>query len=192
MNYRTKQFLVRAFHLATWPFAQPAAILHKWRGSEALFDFSAKLFSLVPGKIGQYLRASFYMQTLAGCHADLAMAFGSFFSRPTARVGRAVTIGSYSILGTADIGDGAQIASRVSILSGRHQHGDGASGPEHDSVKYARVSVGEGCWVGEGAIVMASIGARCIVGAGAVVTKAFEDDVVLVGNPARVLPRGKN
>lgn len=192
MNYRTKLLLARAFHLVTWPFAQPAAIVHKWRGSEALFDFSAKLFSLVPGMIGQYMRTSFYMQTLPECHADLAMAFGSFFSRPTAQVGRSVTIGSYSILGAADIGDGVQIASRVSILSGRHQHGSSPDQLEHDSVRYARVSVGAGCWIGEGAIVMASIGAHCIVGAGAVVTKAFEDNVVLVGNPARSLPGGKD
>lgn len=190
MNYRTKEFIVSGCHLFTWPFAQPASLLHKWRGSEALFDFSAKLFSLVPGKIGQYLRASFYMQTLSRCHADLAMAFGSFFSRPTARVGRSVTIGSYSIVGTADLGDRVLIASRVSVISGRYQHGRAGNRLGHDSVAYCRVSVGAGSWIGEGAIVMASIGANCVVGAGAVVAKAFDADLVLVGNPARILSAG--
>ncbi len=189
MNYRTKQFFVSGFHLFTWPFAQPASLLHKWLGSEALFDFSAKLFSLVPGKIGQFLRASFYMQTLSRCHADLAIAFGSFFSHPTARVGRSVTIGSYSIVGTADLGDLVQIASRVSVLSGRHQHGSSRNRLDYESVRYSRVSVGAGCWIGEGAIVMASLGANCVVGAGAVVTKSFEDNAVLVGNPACSLPK---
>jgi acetyltransferase-like isoleucine patch superfamily enzyme len=174
----------------TWPFAQPASLLYKWRGSEALFDFSAKLFSLVPGKIGQYLRTSFYMQTLSGCHADLAVSFGSFFSRPTASVGRLVTIGSFSIIGNAQIGDEVMVASRTSILSGRNHHGSIRTGVQHNEVTYGKVTIGSNCWIGEGVIVMASIGANCIVGAGAVVTKPFGSDLVLAGNPARILPGG--
>lgn len=192
MKYRTKQLLICGFHLITWPLAQPASLLHKWRGSESLFDFSAKLLSLLPGKIGQYVRASFYMQTLAKCHPDVAVAFGAFFSHPTARVGRSVTIGSYSIVGTAELGDRVQIASRVSILSGRHQHGSGRYRSAYDAVTYTLVSVGQDCWIGEGAIVMASVGAHCIVGAGSVVTKPTADNVILAGNPARTLASQRN
>lgn len=191
MNYRTKQLLVRSFHLVTWPLAQPASIFHKWRGSGVLFDFSAKLLSLLPGKFGQYIRASFYMQTLGACHPDLAVAFGSFFSHPTARVGRSVTIGSFCIIGTVELGDRIQIASRVSILSGRHQHGDSRKRSISDEGHYQMVSIGEGCWIGEGAIVMASLGKDCIVGAGSVVTKPVADGLVVAGNPAAAIVRGE-
>ena len=192
MNFREKQFLVRCFHLVTWPLAQPATILHKWRGSEALFDAFAKLLSLLPGKVGQYVRASFYMQTLNTCHADVVVAFGAFFSHPTARIGRSVSIGSYSIVGTADIGDRVQIASRVSILSGRHQHGDTDKLSEHGALNFEMLGIGEESWLGEGAIVMASVGRRCIVGAGSVVTKPVADGLAVGGNPAVPLNKRGN
>ena len=189
MRYETKRLIVWAMHFVTWPLGQPARLAHRLGSSESLFDFSAKLLSLVPGVIGQYLRASFYMQTLSECHYDLSVSFGSFFSHPTARVGSAVYVGSYSIIGTAELGNGVVIASQASILSGRHQHGSAvAPGMVTDPV-YTMVRIGADTWIGEGAIVMASIGRRCIVGAGSVVSKPVPDDSVAVGNPARLLAR---
>jgi len=188
MPYGLKQFLVFLFSLITWPLSVPARIAHRQFGSEALFDFSAKFLSLVPGKTGQYLRTSFYVVTLDRCPADLAVAFGSFFSHATANVGRSVVIGSFSIVGTARLGDGVMIASHASVLSGKNQHGSAFHGlSSSDEVRYEMVTIGDGCWIGEGAIVMASIGRQCIVGAGSVVTKPAADYAVLGGNPAKVL-----
>ena len=53
------------------------------------------------------------------------------------------------------------------------------------------ITIGEDCWIGGGAIISpgVTIGDRCIVGAGAVVTKDVPDDTIVVGNPARPLPR---
>ena len=188
MPYVLKCALVALFSLLTWPLSLSAWLAHRLFGRETLFDFSAKLLSLMPGLVGQYLRTSFYVVTLDRCPADLAMAFGSFFSHPAASVGRSVTIGSFSIVGTAKLGDGVMIASRVSILSGKFQHGSALQGvallrPTH----YETVTIGAGCWIGEGAIVMASLGQQCIVGAGSVLTKTAPDHIVAVGNPAKFL-----
>ena len=79
MPYGFKCVLVALFCAVTWPLSLPARIAHRHFGSETLFDFSAKLLSLVPGKVGQYLRTSFYVVTLDRCPADLSVAFGSFF-----------------------------------------------------------------------------------------------------------------
>ena len=51
------------------------------------------------------------------------------------------------------------------------------------------VTIGEGCWIGGGAIICpgVTIGNRCVIGAGSVVTKDIPDDSVAVGNPARVV-----
>ncbi len=188
MRYMLKCVLVAALCLFTGFLSLPAWLAHRGFGGEALFDFSAKLLSLVPGKIGQYLRTSFYVVTLIECPADLAMAFGSFFSRPTARVGRSVVIGSYSIIGNAELEDGVLIASRASVLSGKYHHSSGVQGGEvSHATHYERVLVGEGSWIGEGAIVMASMGKKCIVGAGSVVTKPAPDHTIAIGNPARFL-----
>jgi UDP-perosamine 4-acetyltransferase len=53
------------------------------------------------------------------------------------------------------------------------------------------VTVAEGAHVGAGAIVIQGlrIGARAVVGAGAVVTRDVDQDVVVAGEPARVLRR---
>src|SRR5512134_3380106 len=112
MPYGLKCAIVGVFCLLTWPLSLPSLVADRRFGNVSLFDFSAKLLSLVPGTIGQYLRTSFYVVTLRRCPADLAMAFGSFFSRPGAQVGRSVNIGSYSIIGNAVLGDGVLIASR--------------------------------------------------------------------------------
>ncbi|MEC8457484.1 MAG: DapH/DapD/GlmU-related protein, partial [Pseudomonadota bacterium] len=46
-------------------------------------------------------------------------------------------------------------------------------------------------WIGGGAIVLAgvSIGDRAVVGAGSVVTRDVPADVVVVGNPAKIVRR---
>ena len=53
------------------------------------------------------------------------------------------------------------------------------------------VKVGEASWVGIGAAVRESvaIGDRVRVGAGAVVVRSIDDDLTVVGNPARVLDK---
>lgn len=54
-----------------------------------------------------------------------------------------------------------------------------------------RVVIGDDVWVGGAAVICpgVTIGNRVVVGAGAVVTKDFGDDVVIAGNPARVIRR---
>jgi acetyltransferase-like isoleucine patch superfamily enzyme len=188
MRYQIKRMIVYGMYLLVWPLGLLSHATYKWLGSERAFDFSAKLLSLIPGRIGQYIRTAFYKMTLAECHYDLLVGFGSFFSHPTARAARRVGIGSFTIVGTANIGEGVKIASRVSVLSGKYQHGSFLPGatPSADGC-FEPVSIGAGSWIGEGAIVMASLGRQCMVSAGSVVTKPAPDRVVAVGNPARFL-----
>ncbi|MHB1565350.1 MAG: acyltransferase [Acidiferrobacter sp.] len=187
MRYEMKVVAVIATHLLSWPLALPSRAAYRLLGSERMFESSAKFLSLFPGRVGQLLRASFYMQTLAQSHYDLAVGFGSFFAHPSARVGRGVGVGSFSIIGTADIGDNVMVASRVSILSGKYQHGGGHRGRsiKANPLALKGIHIGEGSWLGEGCLVMADIGARCIVSAGSVVTKPAPEASTAIGNPAR-------
>ena len=191
VDYRLKRVVTGVLMLVTWPFSIPSVLAYRFLGNESVFDFSAKLLSLIPGKTGQYLRASFYVVTLDRCPADVAVAFGSFFSHPGAALGHRVSIGSYSIIGTAEIESDVLIASRVSIPSGRHQHFDDTDSESSQSIvaqaRLARVHIGQGAWIGEGAIVMASVGKRSVIGAGSVVTKPVSDGVIAAGNPARTI-----
>ena len=167
----------------------PLALLSLFGRIEAVYLIGAQTFALAPGLIGDYLRIAYGRLTLEECSLDSRLQFGSFFAHPQARVARGVYIGSYCVLGFSTIGERSHIASGVQILSGRRQHGRDDSGQllRGELGIFPTVVIGEDCWVGAGAIVMADVGAGTTIGAGAVVTKPLPPGSVAVGNPARVI-----
>ena len=148
MNYGAKKTIIILLHLFTWPFSLTSIIGIKYFSSETIYDFSAKLLSLIPSLPGQYLRASFYKLTLKQSHYDLLVGFGSFFAQTNIYVGRKVAIGNYSIIGTSKIGNNVLISSRVSIISGKYQHSNGKfskpSSDMHGEFKQIVTAAGEG------------------------------------------------
>jgi len=86
------------------------------------------------------------------------------------------------------IGDNFQAGPGVQLLT-----------PEHPLDAVARrgeetarpIAIGDDVWIGGGAIVLAgvTIGDRSVIGAGSVVTKDVPSDVVVVGNPAKIVRR---
>jgi acetyltransferase-like isoleucine patch superfamily enzyme len=78
------------------------------------------------------------------------------------------------------------IGSNVDILSSRHQHrrvNGRILGSE--SGTFSVVEIGANTWIGNSAVIMASVGEGCVVGAGSVVVKRVRDGATVVGNPAR-------
>lgn len=153
---------------------------------EAIFVGLGQFLGLFPGIIGSYLRAAYYWGLLERCSWEIHVGFGSYFSQRGAELGVNVAMGGYCIIGTASIGDGVMIASRVSIPSGKRQHID-ESGRLHSGTTLDRVAVGKNCWIGEGAIILADVGEGCIVSAGTVVTTNMPDHSLIVGNPGKLL-----
>ncbi|MGH9478256.1 MAG: acyltransferase [Terriglobales bacterium] len=171
--------------LAVLP-AAAAAGFGRW---EPAFEFFGQLLSIVPGLPGDYLRAAYLGMTLRECPPDVRVCFGTRFTHAAASLGRGVFIGDFCSLGHCQVGARTLIASNVQILSGRHQHGRTPDGTVFggDAGRFTQVRIGEDCWIGASAIVMADVGARSTVGAGAVVTRPVPSDTVVVGNPARPL-----
>lgn len=57
-------------------------------------------------------------------------------------------------------------------------------------VEFARpVKLGDNCWIGGHAVINpgVTLGNNVVVGSGSVVTKSFSDNVVIAGNPARII-----
>jgi acetyltransferase-like isoleucine patch superfamily enzyme len=102
-------------------------------------------------------------------------------------IGRRVLIGSYSIIGHAEIGDDVLISSRVSIVSGRYQHGrpEERTAAERVSERYETIRVGSNSWIGEGAVILANVGENCTIAAGAMLFRDAPNDSTFLGNPAR-------
>ena len=86
------------------------------------------------------------------------------------------------------IGDNFQAGPGVQLLT-----------PEHPLDAIARrgeetarpIVIGDDVWIGGGAIILAgvTVGDRSVIGAGSVVTRDVPSDVVVVGNPAKIVRR---
>jgi acetyltransferase-like isoleucine patch superfamily enzyme len=181
-----RKIVKRATQAIALVLALPLAITAGFGRLFAVYLLWAQALALLPGVPGNLLRAAYYRLTLVSCSQDVTIAFGTFFSRRTARIAPYVSIGSYCVIGRATIGTGSQISSLVQIPSGKHDHPRDAEGKFLPGVE-GEVVIGEHCFIAASAIVLANIGDRTTVGAGSVVVKDLPSDVVAVGNPARVI-----
>lgn len=154
--------------------------------AEYVFTFCAQLLATLPGAPGTFMRGAYYFGTLESCSWETHVGFGSVFTHSGGSLGPHASMGSYCIIGHAQIHAQVMIGSRVSMPSGKRQHLDEDGNLTADT-RYETITVGERTWIGEGAIVMADVGPGCIVSAGAVVLAQIPANVVAGGNPARVL-----
>lgn len=85
------------------------------------------------------------------------------------------------------IGKNCMLAPNVSLFSATH--------PVRAEERYNGVelglpiTIGDNCWIGGGAVICpgVTLGNNVVVGAGSVVTKSFGDNVVIAGNPAKII-----
>lgn len=158
-------------------------------GRDRSFQASCEFLAIVPGFVGQYLRRAFLRLTCDACGPDTVIGFGSVFSTTQLRVEGNAYIGPQCNIGWAHIERDVLLAAGVHIPSGPNTHGIARLDiPMRDQPGSLRpVRIGEGAWVGNGAIVMADVGRHAIVAAGAVVTKPLPDYAIAAGIPARVI-----
>jgi acetyltransferase-like isoleucine patch superfamily enzyme len=174
--------------IAILPLYGSFLVRHALFGEQA-FRASSQTISLLPGFLGDYLRAEFYRLTLSRVGVDVQICFGTLLSSRQATIGDHVYIGSHCVIGNVDLGADVLLGSNVHLLSGQAQHGiaDLERPIRLQPGHYQRIQVGEDTWVGNGAIVMASVGSKCVIGAGSVVVADIPDGSVAAGNPARIL-----
>ena len=85
------------------------------------------------------------------------------------------------------IGNNVQITNDVKFAN----HGAGwvmrKKYPKFDC--FGKIKIGNNVYIGNNVMIMpgVTIGSNVIIGAGSVVTKSFADDVIIAGNPAKVI-----
>ena len=158
-------------------------------GADSLFAALSQALSLLPGKTGSYLRLAFYHSSMTRCERDSFIGFGTLFSQADTEIGPGVYIGPQCNIGRCAIGPNTLLASGVHIMSGTRQHVfDDLDTPiREQGGEFHKVYIGEDCWIGNGALVMANVGNHCVIGAGAVVSKDIPDYAIAAGSPARVV-----
>ncbi|MGC4067284.1 MAG: sugar O-acetyltransferase [Polyangiaceae bacterium] len=87
------------------------------------------------------------------------------------------------------IGDNCLIAPQVGIYTATHPIDPALRRSGKELAK--PIVIGNDCWIGGHATINpgVTLGNNVVVASGAVVTKSFGDNVILAGNPARVLRR---
>lgn len=157
--------------------------------SDSLFTGFSQLLSLIPGKTGSYLRVGFYRYTLKLCSKDVAISFLVLFAQQDTEINSGVYIGPNCNIGSCKIGKNTLLGSGVHIMSGKNQHR--YTDPDiciKDQVGVLeKISIGEDCWIGNGALILANVGNKCVVGSGSVVTREIPAYSVVAGNPAKII-----
>ena len=85
------------------------------------------------------------------------------------------------------IGKNCMLAPNVGIYSATHPV---RAEERYNGVELGYpVTIGDNCWIGGGAVICpgVTLGNNVVVGAGSVVTKSFPDNVVIAGNPAKII-----
>lgn len=166
-----------------WPLVLFAKI------SEECFRTAGEFLKDAPFALGILLREQFYRHMLAQCGDNVVIGSGTVFSHRDVQVGENVLLGMYNVIHFCDFGSNVMVADHCQFLSGSKYHDfsrvDIPMCQQGGMLK--RIQIGDDCWVGAGAIVMASVGKGSVVGAGAVVTCDVEPYSIVVGNPARLL-----
>ena len=192
MRHLLKSLLILLANLLVAPLLLLHALKVPLLGKDRALEGSSQLLALLPGVSGQYLRRAFLGWTIRHCHRSATVSFGVIFSKCDCVLGENVYLGPYCSLGSVHIGKDTLVATMVQIPSGGRMHGIGdLTKPirEQEGV-WETVKIGENCWIGSGAVVMASVGRDTVVGAGSVVTKALPEKVIAGGVPAKVI-RGR-
>lgn len=135
--------------------------------------------------------------TLIGPHATVSAGFvpeRDLGPDPIVRIGSGVVLGRGShIVGhqSIDIGDDVYTGPYIYVTDQNHGYTDpevpiGKQWPVNEPV-----SIGPGCWIGTGAVILpgARLGRNVVVAAGSVVRGTFPDHCVVAGVPARVVRR---
>lgn len=159
--------------------------------TEVIFHTCTHLVAILPGLPGAFLRRAFYSQTLDKCSLHSHIGFGTIFSHRSTIVENHVYIGSYTIIGSAHLGEHCLIGSQASILSGKELHVLGEDGlwTPYSADRLSQVRLDRNVWVGEGAIIAADIGEGSMIGAGSVITTNVKPHILVTGNPARFVKK---
>lgn len=113
---------------------------------------------------------------------------------------RALVIGDRCVIGARssiiahagiDIGDDVWFGEDVFVTDANHSYEDVTAPIGRQIADAEPVSIGNGSWVGHGAIVLpgARVGSHVVVAAGAVVRGDVPDHCVVAGSPARIVRR---
>lgn len=157
---------------------------------DSVFQGFSQALSLIPGKIGTYLRAAFYRLACPGTSDEISVGFLTILSHRDTTIQKGVYIGPQCNIGKCIICENTLLGSGVHILSGNKQHSfrDINIPIQQQGGVYRKVKIECDCWIGNASIIMSDINKRSIIASGSIITKALvETDGIYAGQPAKLV-----
>lgn len=184
-----KKSIFTLFAILIGPITLLYFLMSWFSNKDELLASYSQFLALFPGKIGGFLRAGFYRFVLTQCHPNSRISYLVLFSQQDTELSEGIYIGPQSNIGRCSIGKDTLLGSGVHIMSGKKQHNfsDKTTPIRDQGGTFEKVSIGENCWLGNGALIMANVGNNSIVAAGAVVVEDVPDNVIVAGNPAKII-----
>jgi acetyltransferase-like isoleucine patch superfamily enzyme len=194
---RRRQAAVSGLLQGAWRAAQDAgAVTAATRAGRRFAAFGpGSLIAFPPGSVYGEAWIEIGDRTMIGAHVTICAGMlpgQDLGPAPVLRLGDRCVIGRGSHIvahQSIDIGDDVYTGPYVYITDQNHGYADtstpiGRQWPVNDPV-----SIGPGCWLGAGAIILpgARIGRNVVVAAGSVVRGKIPDTCVVAGVPARIV-----
>ncbi|WP_328184807.1 acyltransferase [Marinobacter sp. OP 3.4] len=153
---------------------------------DSTFQGFSQALSLIPGKIGTYLRAAFYRLACPDTSDDISVGFLTLLSHRDTTIKRGVYIGPQCNIGKCTIGENTLIGSGVHILSGNKQHNfqDATKPIKQQGGIFKKITVETDCWIGNNSVITCSVPEKVIVASASVLTTSPSKGDIVAGNPA--------
>src|SRR5690554_3147648 len=190
VRYFVKRTIKTGFLILVFPIYVLYLLFRLAGNTDAVFMSFSQAISLIPGKIGIYIRAAFYRLACTNTSDEISIGFLTIFSHENTTIEKGVYIGPQCNIGKCIIGENTLIGSGVHILSGSAQHifSDIETPIQEQGGEYIKISVGIDCWIGNKCMITSDIPNQCVVGTGTLIKKMnIRPGDIIVGNPAQVI-----
>lgn len=186
-----RQVVMTVAGILSWPLTLPLALLS--RLSDVIFATCSQFLAVFPYALGVILRYEFYRFALRRCGRNVHVGFCTYFLYRDIEIGEHVLIGSFNVVHHCDFGSYVLTAERCTFLSGPHYHEYSRTDVPMalQGGRLRRIRIGDDCWIGAHAVVMADVSDGSIVGAGSVVTRLVDPRTIVAGVPAQSIGRRK-
>lgn len=165
----------------------------KFNGFTIVYEFNESAITFAGGKEKTVINSSSFSNMVGLYQRSILVA----------RYGGKITIGSgCGISGTTiyamnsiKIGENVLIGGNCKIIDNDF-HPLPASqriNQKVEDIKKRAITIGDGCFIGANSIILkgTTLGNNCVVGAGSVVSGSYPDNVIIAGNPAKIIKENK-
>lgn len=140
-------------------------------------------------RLGGALRRYWCKRIVNFCGTQVNVEHNAYFT-PDVEVGDYSSLGINSeLIGPVKIGQYVMMGPEVVAYTENHKHETGEYFYFQGYTEKKPVIVGNNVWIGRRVMFMpgSGCGNNCVIAAGAIVTKMFPSDVIIGGNPARIV-----